>query len=203
MTPRTILVTVLGLLTGAAVALTLAMPPRTDLPKNTTSQGQARIGGPFTLTSTQGGAVTDQTYLGSPLLVYFGFTHCPDICPAGLQIISAALDKLGDKAAKIAPLFITLDPERDTVAKLGAYVQSFHHGIVGLTGTLEQTAAAAKTYRVYAKKVPSGTAPGEYSIDHSGFMYLMDARGKFVTHFPHNVSADKLASALTETLAKN
>lgn len=198
MTPRVILITVIGLLAGAAAALSLLSQP----PPATTT-GQALIGGPFSLTSTTGEAVTEQTYAGRLMLVYFGFTHCPDICPSGLQIISSALDQLGANAVKVAPLFITLDPERDTQAKLGAYLKSFHPQLIGLTGSPNAIGVTTKAYRVYAKKVEQGTLPGDYTIDHTGFMYLMGSDGKFVTHFPHNVSADKLSAALATAIAKS
>lgn len=204
MTPRVILITVIGLLAGAAVALSVvSRPPSASLPQQTASSGQALIGGPFSLTTTAGEAVTGESYAGRPMLVYFGFTHCPDICPSGLQVISAALDQLGPSAAKMTPLFITLDPERDTPAKLGEYLKSFHPGLIGLTGSPEAIASAAKAYRVYAKKVMTGPAPDDYTIDHTGFMYLMDRDGKFVTHFPHNVSADKLSAAMAAAIAKS
>lgn len=202
MTPRVILITVIGLLAGAAVALNILSRPPESLPTTATVTGQVLIGGPFNLDTTSGEPVTSATYAGRPMLVYFGFTHCPDICPSGLQIISAALDKLGSDAVKVAPLFITLDPERDTGATLGDYLKSFHPQIIGLTGSPAAIASTAKAYRVYAKKVEVGTTPGDYTIDHSGFMYLMGADGKYVTHFPHNVSADKLASALAAAIAK-
>jgi protein SCO1 len=112
-------------------------------------------------------------------------------------------DKIGpDAAAKLTAIFITLDPERDTGPKLGEYLKSFHPRIVGLTGTTSTIADAAKAYRVYAKKVITDAAKGDYTIDHSGFMYLIDSRGQYVTHFPHNVSADKLSAALTDALSK-
>lgn len=203
MSPRVILITVIGMLAGGVAALSVISRPPADLPQKTASEGKALIGGPFSMTTTAGAAVTDQTYRGKPMLVYFGFTNCPDICPSGLQIISAALDKLGPDASKISPLFITLDPERDTAAKLGDYLKSFHPRLIGLTGSPDAAAATAKAYRVYAKKVQTGTTPAEYTVDHSGFMYLMDANGTYVTHFPHNVGAEKLATALAGAIGKS
>lgn len=204
MNPRLILITVFGLLLGAVAALTVVSNgPAAILDQKTEASGKALIGGPFSLTDTAGAAATDKTYLGKPALVYFGFTNCPDICPSGLQAISAALDKIGpDAAAKLSAIFITLDPERDTGPKLGDYLKSFHPRIVGLTGTTTTIAEAAKAYRVYAKKVVTDAAKGDYTIDHSGFMYLIDSSGQYVTHFPHNVSADKLSTALTDALSK-
>ena len=205
MTPRLILITVIGLLAGVAAALTLVSKrPPPGAPPATEVSGKALIGGAFSLTGTTGVNVTDKTYLGKPTLVYFGFTNCPDICPSGLQVITSALDKMGpDAGTKLNALFITLDPERDTGPKLADYLKSFHPRIIGLTGTPAGTAAAAKAYRVYAKKVVTDAAKGDYTVDHSGFMYLMDPQGQYVTHFPHNVSAEKLLTALSAATSKS
>jgi protein SCO1 len=205
MTSRVFLIALTGLLAGAVAALTLVTraPPQAGISQAAPSTGKALIGGPFTLTDTAGKSVTHATFAGRPMLVYFGFTHCPDICPSGLQIISSALDQLGANSTKVSALFITLDPERDTAAKLGEYLKSFNPQIIGLTGTADEIATATKAYRVYAKKVASEAAPADYSIDHSGFMYLMDRNGEYVTHFPHNTGADKLSSALTQSIAKS
>ncbi len=183
-------VIILGALAGIAVALLVVGQSRTAPPQST---GTVQIGGPFELVRTTGATVKSADLAGEPMLVYFGFTNCPDICPAGLQQISAALDKLGTQAAGLHVVFITLDPERDTPAKLGEYMKSFHPAIMGLTGSLDAVTAAAKAYRVYFKKVETGTTPTEYTIDHSGFMYLMDGSGRYIAHFPHNVTADKLS----------
>ena len=130
------------------------------------------------------------------MLVFFGFTNCPDICPSALQTITVALDTLGDKADRLTPVFITLDPERDTPEVLAAYVKSFHSRIQGLTGSPEEVQAAIKAYRVYAKKVADESDPSRYSVDHSGFFYLMDAQGTYLTHFPHSIDAEQLAAKL-------
>lgn len=137
---------------------------------------------------------------GELTVLFFGYTNCPDICPAGLQTISAALDKLGEKADRLTPLFISVDPERDTPAVLGEYVKSFHPKIVGLTGSVEEADQAAKAYKVYHKKVElEGSAAG-YAIDHSGIIYLMDANGEYLKHFQHNVTIDALAEAIGNKL---
>ncbi len=187
----------LGLAAGAIGALFLLAVPPGNAPQTT---GTALIGGPFSLVDQTGKRVTEKDFAGHPMLVYFGFTNCPDVCPSGLQVISAALDKLGPKAAGITPLFITLDPERDTVEVMRDYVKSFHPRLVGLTGSPEEIAAVAKAYRVYYKKAADEGAPGNYSVDHSTFMYLMDGEGRFVSHFPHTVAVDALATALEKAL---
>ena len=188
----------IGVLIGAATAITMLAPPSAN--NGTVSEGKPLVGGAFTLTDTAGKRVTEKDFAGRPMLVYFGYTNCPDICPAGLQIISAALDKLGPQADKLSVLFISLDPERDTPAVLGEYVKSFHPRIAGLTGSVEEMTAAAKAYRVYHKKVMLEGSAAEYSIDHTGFMYLMDGRGEYLKHFPHNVAIDTLAQELAKAL---
>lgn len=164
------------------------------------STGQALIGGPFQLTDHTGKSVTEKDFVGKKMLVFFGFTHCPDVCPSALQVISAALDQLGDKAKDVTPVFITVDPERDTPEKMAAYVKSFHPRLIGLTGTLQQSKAAAKVYRVYLKKAE--TKPGEtsYNVDHTSIIYLMDEMGAFLKHFNHPTSATKFASDLAPFL---
>ena len=164
------------------------------------TQGTALIGGPFSLTDHTGKAVTEADFKGRKTLVFFGFTSCPDICPSGLQVMAAALDKLGSKASSLVPLFITVDPERDTAEKLALYVKSFHPSLIGLTGTEEQVKGVAKAYRVYFKKVPDEKTPGAYSVDHSAFFYLMDEKGKYVRHFSHSVDPETLAAELAKSL---
>jgi protein SCO1/2 len=172
--------------------------PAPDAPPAAT--GKALIGGPFSLVDQTGKRVTEKDFAGRPMLVYFGYTSCPDVCPSGLQVISAALDRLGPKAANLAPLFITLDPERDTAEVLGPYLKSFHPRLVGLTGSGEEVAAAAKAYRVYFSKEADEKNPASYTIDHSSYMYLMDGSGAYVAHFPHTVGVDELAAALAKAL---
>ena len=155
----------------------------------------AKIGGPFQLVDAQTGkTVTDQNYKGKWLLIYFGYTHCPDACPTALNDLSLALDKLGDKRHAMAPLFITIDPERDTANVMKDYAASFAPDIVGLTGTPEQIAQAEKEYRVYAAKHP--TKDGGYDMDHSSIIYVMDPAGRFVTNFTHETDPDQMATKL-------
>ncbi|WP_334150809.1 SCO family protein [Hyphomicrobium sp.] len=201
--PRKVLVLALlaGLAAGVLSAVLLAWLPSgpSDAPPAQTV-GKALIGGPFSLLDGSGRRVTDKDFVGKPLLVYFGFTHCPDVCPAGLQVIAAALDELGDKANGLSVVFITVDPERDTPELIGEYVASFHSRITGLSGSPEDIAAVTKAYRVYVKKVVDEAAPGAYTVDHSSFMYLMDDKGQFLRHFPHSIDAKELAAALAKAM---
>ena len=196
-----ILALLIGLAAGAMTAVLLAtLPSGQSGAPSMQATGKALIGGPFSLLDPSGKRVTDKDFAGKPLLVYFGFTHCPDVCPAGLQVIAAALDRLGDKAKGMATVFVTVDPERDTPELMGKYVASFHSGIVGLSGSPDDIAAVTKAYRVYARKVPDETNPGEYNVDHSSFMYLMDGNGQYLKHFPHSVDAKDLADALAKAI---
>jgi protein SCO1 len=191
-----LLALLIGLAAGIMTAVVIALVPGGPPPGPTTapaSTGRAAIGGPFSLTDGSGQAVTEKDFAGKPMLVFFGFTNCPDVCPAGLQVLAAALDRLGDKAQGVSPLFITVDPERDTPELVGKYAKSFHPRIVGLSGTPEQVAAVVKAYRVYARKQPSEGSAAEYNMDHSSFFYLMDANGAYVKHFPHSVDPAELA----------
>jgi cytochrome oxidase Cu insertion factor (SCO1/SenC/PrrC family) len=157
------------------------------------------IGGPFHLTDDKGRAVTDAGYRGRWVLVFFGYTNCPDECPLTLQKMAAALNKLGPLADKIAPLFITVDPARDTPARLASYLANFDPRIIGLTGSDTQIAEAAKVYRVYyapARHEESGAD----LVSHSTFLYLMDPAGAFSELLPSDVDADKLAAALRAKL---
>jgi protein SCO1/2 len=135
------------------------------------------------------------------MLVFFGFTYCPDICPTELQVMMSALDRLGPAAERITPVFITVDPERDTPEVLKSYVGNFGPRLQGLTGTAQDIAAVAKAYRVHYAKAANPTAPDDYLMDHTSIMYLMDPDGRFVRHFPYTTDAGKLAEGLEEALA--
>ncbi|WP_290977652.1 SCO family protein [Ferrovibrio sp.] len=163
--------------------------------------GEVSIGGPYSLTDQEGRSVTDKDFRGKLQLVYFGFTSCPDICPTALQTVAIALDEMGVAAAEqVVPILITVDPERDTVAAMKEYVQSFHDRMVGLTGTPEQIAAVAKAYRVYYQKVKLPNSSLDYSVDHSGFLYLMSRDGKYVAHFRHNATPEEIAKRVKAAL---
>jgi protein SCO1 len=140
----------------------------------------ALIGGAFALENGAGKTISDQTLRGRPFLVYFGYTHCPDVCPTELARISDILSKMGDKS--IPALFITVDPERDTPKIMQDYVSSFNPAIVGLSGSPQAVEAAEKTFRVYARK-GQPQPDGDYSMDHSSIVYLMDKNGAFVEAF--------------------
>lgn len=187
-----------GLLAGSLLAY--LMVSGTGLSPTVQVTGKPAVGGPFTLTDHTGKRVTDKDFLGKYMLLFFGFTNCPDICPSGLQVMTAALDKVGAKAADVIPIFVTLDAKRDTPEKLAQYLKSFHPRLVGLTGTEEEVAAAAKAYRVYAQKVADESSPDSYSYDHSAIFYLMGKDGVFLSPLPHTTSVDELADALTAAL---
>ncbi|MEA2897149.1 MAG: hypothetical protein QOJ84_2764 [Bradyrhizobium sp.] len=157
------------------------------------------IGGPFQLTDQSGNVRSERDFRGRLMLVYFGFTYCPDICPTDLQAIGLAMDKLG-AGADVQPLFITLDPERDTREHLAEYVPLFHPRLIGLTGSAEAVQNAADAYRVYYKRVDFDKAD-DYTVDHSAFIYLMDRDGKYLGFFPPGASAEKIVEMIRPHLA--
>ena len=200
---RLITVAIAALVIGGAFATFLTTAPRPSAPQSgqIAATGKALVGGPFSLIDQTGKRVTDQDFRGRYLLVYFGYTFCPDVCPAGLQVISAALDQLGPAGDAITPVFITIDPARDTPAKMAEYVKSFHPRLIGLTGSPAEVAAAIKTYRVYAKMVPDEKRPSDYTMDHSSVVYLMGPQGDLVTFSAELTKADALAAQLRKGLA--
>ena len=153
----------------------------------------ALIGGAFALEDGAGKTVSDQTLRGKPFLVYFGYTHCPDVCPTELARISDILGKMGDKS--IPALFITVDPERDPPKVMQDYVSSFNPAIVGLSGSLQAVEATEKTFRVFARK-GQPQPDGDYSMDHSSIVYLMDKNGAFVEAFNVERAPDEAAKEL-------
>jgi len=153
------------------------------------------VGGPFLLTDYSGKVRRDTDFRGKLMLVYFGYTTCPDICPTDLLQIGLAMKQLGSDAAGVAPIFITLDPERDTRKLLGHYVPAFHSQIVGLTGNSEAIRKAALAYKVYYKKVPIGGWL-RYTIDHSAFIYLMGRDGKYIGFLPPSTSAERIVEMI-------
>ncbi len=165
------------------------------------SEGPALVGGPFSLIDPSGRTVTDADFRGKFMLVFFGYTYCPDICPNELGVMTSALNKLGDEAKRVAPIFITIDPERDTPQQLASYVTDFHPQLVALTGSPEAVNAAIKAYRVYAARMKDANSAADYLMDHSAFVYLMGPDGKYVTHLNYGVTADKMADVLKRTLA--
>lgn len=158
------------------------------------------FGGPFTLTSHDGRTVSDADFRGRFMLVAFGYTHCPDICPTVLAEMTNALDELGAVADSIQPIFITVDPARDTTDVLSQYRKSFHSRLIMLTGSEQRIAGTAKAYRVHRRKYlfprAAESDPNAYGVDHGSLVYLMGPDGKFVTFFPYGTSADKMAEVL-------
>jgi cytochrome oxidase Cu insertion factor (SCO1/SenC/PrrC family) len=189
---------------GALAAFTLFPAARERLlPSiNVRSAGQALVGGPFTLIDHTGKRVTDQDFRGKFLLVFFGFTNCADVCPTALQVMAAALDKLGPNAARITPVLISVDPAHDTPAVLATYVASFHPRLVGLTGSQAEIDAVAKAYRVYVKKVPDPKSTAGYTIDHSSIIYVMGPDGAYRSHFTHATSPEVMAERLSGLLQR-
>ena len=157
----------------------------------------ALIGGAFALEDGAGKTVSDQTLRGKPFLVYFGYTHCPDVCPTELAHISDVLSKMGNKA--IPTLFITVDPERDTPKVMQDYVSSFNPAVIGLSGSPQAVEATEKTFRVYSRKGQK-QPDGDYSMDHSSIVYLMDKKGAFVEAFNVEQSPDEAAKELEKYL---
>lgn len=157
------------------------------------------IGGPFTLLDQTGKAVTEKDYFGKYVIVFFGFTHCPDICPTGLQTVVDAKDALGPLGEKIQPVFITLDPERDTPPVMAEYVDMFASNIIGLTGSMEQIQAVASSYKVSFRKEPTEDG-ADYEIDHSAPIYLMGPDGAFITLYGSDITGEDLATDLKARL---
>jgi protein SCO1/2 len=161
--------------------------------------GTADIGGPFELVDQDGRAVTDADFKGKFLLVYFGYTYCPDACPTALGVMAAAIDKLDVAGERVTPILISVDPERDTPQALKDYVGNFTPRMVGLTGSAEQIAKAAKEYRVFYQKA-SGATGSDYLMDHTTLIYLMGTDGKFLTFFGPQATPDEVAEALRRYL---
>lgn len=158
------------------------------------------FGGSFTLQSHEGKSVSDTDFRGRFMLIYFGYTHCPDICPTGLARLTQALEQIGPSAQNIQPLFITVDPARDTAAHLAGYRESFHPQLIMLTGSEKQIAAVTKAYRVHRRKYlwnkDAGADSNDYGVDHGSLVYLMGPDGAFRTFLPHGTPADKMAATL-------
>lgn len=196
------LLLVCGLFVGALAAVALIPDVRDRVfPGGTTrSVGQALVGGPFTLTDHTGRRVSDADFRGKFMLVFFGFTYCPDVCPTALQNMAAALDLLGAKAERLVPVFITVDPERDTPEQMAQYVSSFTPKLVGLTGTRSEIDTVLKEYRVYAQRVEDPKSTAGYTMNHSSIVYLMGPDGAYRAHFTHATSPETMAERLAKLL---
>jgi protein SCO1 len=175
--------------------LVLIVTGRTSSP---VAQQIAAIGGPFKLTDQNGQVMTEQDLKGRPFLVFFGFTHCPDVCPTALFEVSQIMRALGPDADRMRALFITVDPERDTPDVMKDYLSSFDKHLAGLTGDAAAIAAVAKAYRVYVKKVP--LEQGGYTMDHTAIVYLMDKEGRFVAPFSLKRTSEAAAADLRRHL---
>ena len=156
------------------------------------------VGGPFALTDQAGHARTDRDFRGRLMLVYFGFTFCPDVCPTDLQAIGLALDRLGPDGDQVQPIFITVDPERDTASHLADYVPMFHPRLIGLTGSADAIRKVADAYKVYYARVPQDA--GDYTVDHTAYIYLMDRDGNYLGFFPPGTSADRMVEIIRPRL---
>lgn len=221
---RAILILVVG---GAAIAGVLAglyMARERDAQetaqvlsgKTFAEPGQVPIGGPFTLVDHTGRTVTEKDFGGRFLLVFYGFSNCPDVCPTTLADIVRALDLLGAEADAVQPLFVSLDPERDTPERLAEYVKAFHPKIIGLTGTAEQIAAITKEYRVFYEQVSAVSYNGretidvggksargdDYLISHQGNTYLMSPESEYLTHFTYGTEPEEMAKSVRKAIAK-
>ncbi|MFD0988050.1 SCO family protein [Methyloligella solikamskensis] len=196
---RLITVVVIAFCLGAVIGLGVLIATQPTGPRTETT-GTALIGGPFTLTNQDGERVTEEDFRGKHMLVFFGFTHCPDICPAELQVIAEALDQLGDEADEVTPIFVSVDPERDTPAALKSYLSNFGDRFVGLTGSEEEIAKVAKEYRVAFKVHKENPDDENYNVDHSAIVYLMGPDGTYIDHFSYGTGADEMAKSLQRYL---
>lgn len=164
-------------------------------PTSSSETGKALIGGAFTLIDQDGKEVRDDMFRGKLMLVFFGFTRCPDICPTTAALMTRVMEKLGDKADQVVPLLITIDPEGDTPAVLKTFLANFDKRFVGLTGTPEQVKVAAAAYKAYYAK-----AEGKEMVDHSSFLYLMGKDGAYLSHFPDGATDEKIAAGIQSHL---
>jgi len=169
--------------------------PGIKVKENGERQGESPIGGDFTLLGANGQEVKDASFRGKYMLVFFGFTACPDICPTTLATLSSVLESLGEKAAQVVPVFISVDPARDTPAVIKEYLTHFDPRIVGLTGTSAQVEQVASAYKVYYAKAEDGDEQN-YMINHSGYIYLMAKDGTYLRHFSAQDASEEIAGAV-------
>jgi len=189
----------LVMLLFTSIALLVTKESTSALPPDS-STGKAQIGGNFTLVGTDEKPVSDATFRGRYMLVFFGFTRCPDVCPTTLATITSAMEMLGDKAALVTPIFISVDVKNDTPARMKEYLTNFDSRVVGLSGSEEQLKQVAGEYKAYYSEKPAAAAGEENLMDHSSFLYLMDKQGEYITHFPYSIAPDALAKALAESM---
>jgi cytochrome oxidase Cu insertion factor (SCO1/SenC/PrrC family) len=169
-----------------------------DKTPSASENSRSLIGGEFELVNHRNEPVTDKDFLGKYMIVYFGYTYCPDVCPMDLQIMADALRELdADDLEKLNPVFVTVDPERDTTDVMAEYIKFFHNDLIGLTGTPEQIDTIKKAYRVYAAKADDSA---DYLVDHTAYTYLMDRDGKLLKHFNHGEDAKVMASIMADLI---
>jgi len=185
---------------GLVQYLTAARESGVEVQDKGTS-GEARIGGPFELVDTKGQVRTDVEFRGRFMLVFFGFTNCPDVCPTTLYDLTQALEELGPAAEKIQPIFITVDPLRDTPEAIASYLESFYPTFIGLTGTAQQLAAVQRAYSVYAKAAGAPTKEGSYLVDHTALAYLIGPDGKFRTFLAPGRGAEGMLAKMKPFLS--
>jgi protein SCO1/2 len=195
-----ILLVISAFLTGLVLFLGIFLFATGNLGGGSGAPGASAIGGPFQLIDQDGKPISDQDMKGKPFLVFFGFTHCPDVCPTALFEVSELMRALGKDADRAAALFITVDPERDTPAKLKDYLSSFDPRLRSATGDRPAIEAVQKAYRVYAKKIPSEKGGDDYGMDHTALIYLMDKQGRFVAPFNLKRSPEASAAELRKYL---
>ena len=176
----------------------LMLRPMQETPTQPQPLTISSIGGPFTLTGSDGKPFSSASLAAKPYAIFFGFTNCPDVCPTDLVAIGSALKLLGPQAADIQPLFITLDPARDTPQVLREYAPAFHPSFVALRGTAAETRRIAHSYKVFYDRVPDGN--GGYAIDHAAFTFLLDREGKYVAFFPPGTRPERMATMLKDNL---
>ena len=208
LTPKP-LILALSLVAAAGIAA-VGVWLETSIPRTPTSQsaivgkairtGTPAIGGPFALVSTNGESVTDQSFHGKWMVIFFGYTFCPDLCPTALANLSTALEKFGSDTARLQPLFITVDPQRDTREAIANYLKSFDPRIVGLTGTQAQIDQVIHEYRVYVAADKSEKRGDDYLVSHSGYLYLMDPQGKFVNVIQGSEDGEAIAAWLRKEM---
>lgn len=167
------------------------------------SNGISNIGGSFKLTDQNGETRESSEFRGRFMLIYFGYTYCPDVCPTALQIMSVALKSLGERAKLIQPIFITIDPKRDTPKLLRSYVENFYPGLIGLTGNENLIKDITKKYRVYYSKTAQdkvALSSNDYLLDHSSIVFFLDQKGKYLTHFSHQTNAEAMSKMIARQL---
>lgn len=195
----------LAILLGGAAVWLYGNPPAREAVQSGpgAAEGKALVGGPFTLVDQHGETRRESDFAGRYMLIYFGFTYCPDVCPTSLSVMTRALDRLAesapDRAERIVPILISVDPERDTPEVLARYGEHFHPRLVALTGSADAVAEAAEAYRVYYRKADDPDS-GTYLIDHTSIIYLMGPDGEYVTHFTHGTTAEELLAGLQRHL---